>query len=81
MEVPELPLCEMASVVVFALNFSFYLGISILVVMVSAGLCCCCKYCCAAAIPAASAIPALSPRCFVVDDSDSSPVSGVTRVS
>ena len=36
----------MASVVVFALNFSFYLGISILVVMVSAGLYYCCKYCC-----------------------------------
>ena len=36
----------MATLIVFLLNFSFYLGICILVVMVLLGLYYCCKYCC-----------------------------------
>ena len=36
----------MAGLVVFLLNLSFYLGITILVVMITLGVFYCCKYCC-----------------------------------
>ena len=37
---------EMASLVLMILNFCFYLGVTMLVIMVALGLYYSCKYCC-----------------------------------